>query len=218
MYRSLPNALTIARIAAVPIFAVLLVAEPEGAARAAAFAVFAFAAISDLLDGWLARRFKSESVLGRVLDPIADKLLAGVALLMLVANGTLEGVHVFAAAIILAREILVSGLREFLAALAASDRVAVTQLAKWKTVLQLVAIGVLIMGPGSPATLGPITDIGVGLLWAASALTIWTGTAYVWAGWDLIREHDQVQSTTAPGHQSADGTSDALEPTNRGDI
>ena len=120
-------------------------------ARWAAFAIFALASFTDWLDGHLARTWQQQSRFGAMLDPIADKLLVAAALLMLVADHTIAGAHVFAALIILSREILVSGLREFLATL--NVKVAVTAPAKWKTAIQMIAIGLLIAGPALPLRL-----------------------------------------------------------------
>lgn len=173
---NLPNALTLARIAAVPVFVALLYFLDGAAARWSAFAVFALASFTDWLDGYLARTLEQQSRFGAMLDPIADKLLVAAALLMLVADHTISGVHVFAALIILSREILVSGLREFLAAL--NVKVAVTTLAKWKTAIQMLAIGLLILAPALIAPAPWISQTGVGLLWIAALLTLWTGSDY----------------------------------------
>ena len=135
-----PNVLTYGRIAAVPVLAALLLYGGNGA-RWIAVAIYIVAAITDFLDGYLARLWKQQSALGRMLDPIADKVLVSVVLLALAADGILSGGHLWAAFIIIAREVLVSGLREFLMELRVS--VPVTQIAKWKTTAQLIAIGFL---------------------------------------------------------------------------
>ena len=132
---NLPNILTYGRIAAVPVVAGLLLWDSY-AARWAALAIFIIAAITDFLDGYLARLWKQQSSLGRLLDPIADKVLVAVVLLVLSSSPILYGGHLWAAIIILSREVLVSGLREFLGELQVS--VPVTRIAKWKTTLQLV--------------------------------------------------------------------------------
>jgi cardiolipin synthase (CMP-forming) len=121
-----------------------------------------------------------QSSLGRMLDPIADKLLVAASLLMLVADGTIASWSLWAAIIILCREILVSGLREFLAELKVS--VPVSQVAKWKTTLQLVAVGFLIAGPAGEGILPGTIRIGLLLLWAAAILTLYTGWDYLKAG------------------------------------
>ena len=174
-----PNLLTYGRIIAVPLVAGALLWNTD-ASRWAAFGLFALAAITDFFDGWLARAWQQQSALGRMLDPIADKLLVAGVLLMLTANGTIKGAHVWAAFIILLREVLVSGLREFLGQLRVS--VPVTWLAKWKTAIQLMAIGLLIVGPAAKAWLAQAVEIGLAGLWAAALLTLYTGYDYLRAG------------------------------------
>ncbi len=174
-----PNLLTYGRIAAVPLVAGALLWNTD-TSRWIAFALFAAAAITDFFDGWLARAWHQQSALGRMLDPIADKLLVAGVLLMLTANGTIQHAHVWAAFIILLREVLVSGLREFLGQLQVS--VPVTWLAKWKTAIQLVAIGLLIIGPAAEPYLAHAVDIGLAGLWAAALLTLYTGYDYMRAG------------------------------------
>ncbi len=177
---SLPNVLTYARIAAVPALVACLFFLKGDTARWAAFALFVAAAITDWLDGYLARAWEQQSTLGRMLDPIADKLIVGAALMMLVHDNTISGVTVWAAVIILCREILVSGLREFLAEL--NVKIHVTQLAKWKTAMQMVALAVLIAGPAADKIVPNITTAGLILLWIAALLTLWTGFDYLKAG------------------------------------
>jgi len=174
---SLPNVLTYARIAAVPAVLMFLMLMPAPAGRWWALAVYVAACITDYLDGYLARVWHQQSTLGRMLDPIADKLLVGITLLTLTADGTISGFHLGAAAIILCREILVSGLREFLAEL--NVRIHVTQLAKWKTTLQMIALGVLVAGPAGDQVIRGVTTIGFAMLWIAALLTIWTGYDYL---------------------------------------
>ena len=177
---SLPNILTYGRIAAVPALVAVLYFLEGDRARLAAFALFVVAGITDWLDGYLARIWELQSDLGRMLDPIADKLLVGAVLMMLVYDGTLHGPAIFAAIIILCREILVSGLREFLAEL--NVKIHVSRLAKWKTGLQMIALGVLLAGPAADKVVPGIVPIGVGLLWIAALLTLWTGYDYLKAG------------------------------------
>lgn len=153
----------------------LVMAAPAG--RWWALAVYVAACITDYLDGYLARVWHQQSNLGRMLDPIADKLLVGITLLTLTADSTISGIHLGAAAIILCREILVSGLREFLAEL--NVRVHVTQLAKWKTTLQMVALGILVAGPAGDQVIAGVTTVGFAMLWVAALLTIWTGYDYL---------------------------------------
>ena len=198
----LPNALTILRIVLVPVFAIAFVL-PGDAARIIAFLVFAAASVSDWLDGFAARKLKAGSDFGRMLDPIADKVLIAVAQMMLVAEGTFTQVKpngmlsllkLVPAIVILSREILVSGLREFLAGTRVS--VPVTVLAKVKTGAQMVAIGAMILtplanefAPGIPGT--SYTYVAYLLLWVAAALTVYTGVIYFKNGMAYIK----------PGHK-----------------
>ena len=176
---NLPNILTYGRIVAVPIVAGLLMWGGH-TARWAALAIYLLAAISDFFDGYLARKWKQQSSLGRMLDPIADKVLVAVVLLVLCADGILAGGHIWAAIIILSREVLVSGLREYLGELQVS--VPVTKIAKWKTAVQLVAIGFLIAGPAGDTVIPYTTALGIAMLWVAAGLTLYTGYDYFRAG------------------------------------
>ena len=180
MSTSLPNILTYGRIVAVPVLAGVLFFGTSDNARWLAFAIFVTACLTDWLDGYLARIWAQQSNLGRMLDPIADKLLVGATLLMLVYAGTIGGWSIWAALIILAREILVSGLREFLAEL--NVKVHVTQLAKWKTAMKFIALALLLAGPAAEAVLPGTTIAGVVLLWIAALLTLVTGYDYLKAG------------------------------------
>lgn len=175
----LPNILTYARIAAVPALVVCFYFDGD-MARWTAVAIFIAAAITDFFDGYLARLWSQQSSLGRMLDPIADKLLVAATLLMLASDETIWGVHLVAAVIIMCREILVSGLREFLAELQVS--VPVSELAKWKTTLQLMAIGFLLAGSAGDKVFEHTTNIGLAGLWAAAILTLYTGYDYFKAG------------------------------------
>jgi cardiolipin synthase len=180
----LPNLLTYARIAAVPVVAICLYFQevPRNGEwlRWVALTVFVAAAVTDILDGYLARKWGELSSFGRMLDPIADKLLVASCLLMLVHDGTIRGLSIFAAIVILCREILVSGLREYLAGL--NVRVEVTKLAKWKTTLQLIAVGFLLAGDAGDAIVPVVTPIGLSLLWISAILTLYTGWDYFRAG------------------------------------
>lgn len=186
---NLPNALTLLRIALVPVFAVAFVL-PGTPARLVAFLVFCIAGISDALDGLAARKLQASSDFGRMLDPIADKILVGVALMMLVAEGTVDQFNLthglasllklVPALIILTREILVSGLREFLAG--ADVSVPVTFFSKIKTTIQMVAIGAMILGPIADKVVPGAMAIAYVLLWIAAALTLYTGAIYLRAG------------------------------------
>ncbi len=183
---SLPNLLTYGRIVAVPLLVLSFYVEST-ASRWVSFAVFIAATISDFFDGYLARAWHQQSAIGRLLDPIADKLLVATALLLLVSDGTISGWSVLAAIVILTREISVSGLREFLAELRVS--VPVTTLAKWKTTMQMVAIGFLLAGPSGDkllryylADIGLFTYVGLLLLWISALITVYTGYDYFRAG------------------------------------
>jgi CDP-diacylglycerol--glycerol-3-phosphate 3-phosphatidyltransferase/cardiolipin synthase len=177
---NLPNVLTYARIVAVPALVACLLLIEGDAGRWAAFWLFVAAAITDWLDGYLARRLEQQSTLGRMLDPIADKLIVGAALIMLVHDRTIDGWSIWAAIVILCREILVSGLREFLAEL--HVKVHVTNLAKWKTGVQMVALAVLLAGSAGDKIVPNLSLIGITLLWVAAVLTLWTGYDYLKAG------------------------------------
>jgi cardiolipin synthase (CMP-forming) len=178
MLTTLPNLLTLSRIAAIPLVIVTFyLPAPYGPWIGCG--LFALAGFTDWLDGRLARLWKQQSELGRFLDPIADKLLVAAILFMLAALQRISPPTVFPALVILGREILVSGLREHLAAL--KVRVPSSRLAKWKTGLQMGAIGVLLVGDAGPAYL-PVTWIGELMLWAAAGLTLVTGYDYLRAG------------------------------------
>jgi cardiolipin synthase len=188
---SLPNILTLSRIAMIPLLAALLWWPGWEQGYLAAFVLYCLMGITDYFDGYLARSTGAVSRLGIFLDPIADKIMVVSVILVLTAMGVLRGpyvgdLHVVAGIIIVMREIAVSGLREFLGPLKVS--IPVSKLAKWKTTFQLVSLGALILGQGLP---GWNIDIGVrvinlphtvGLttLWAAAALTVITG-------WDYLR-------------------------------
>ncbi|HEY4835759.1 MAG TPA: CDP-diacylglycerol--glycerol-3-phosphate 3-phosphatidyltransferase [Bradyrhizobium sp.] len=197
---SLPNMLTYARIAAIPVVVGCIYAQSimDGPLwlRWVAVAVFIAAGVTDFLDGYYARIWDQHSAFGRMLDPIADKLLVASCLLMLAADGIIHGWTLWAAIVILCREILVSGLREYLAGLRVS--VPVTKLAKWKTTVQLVAIGFLLAGEAGDIAipivtpLGPIvTEIGLLLLWISAIVTIYTGWDYFRAGIRHLIEEDE---------------------------
>jgi cardiolipin synthase (CMP-forming) len=181
---ALANVLTYARILAVPAVVACLYWQNVLAGglwlRWLALAIFIAAGVTDVLDGYFARKWGEQSAFGRMLDPIADKLLVASCLLMLAADDTIRGWSLWAAIVILCREILVSGLREYLAELRVS--VPVTQLAKWKTTLQLVAVGFLIAGKAGDAVLPVVTPIGLALIWLSALLTLYTGWDYFRAG------------------------------------
>jgi cardiolipin synthase len=183
---NLPNMLTYGRILAVPLIVLCFFIEgtlqSTDFARWTAFFLFALASITDFLDGYLARIWNQTSNIGKMLDPIADKLLISVCLLLMAADTekTIAGWSLWAAIIILCREILVSGLREYLADLKVS--VPVTRIAKWKTTVQMLALGFLLAGPAGDKILPYTTQIGITLLWIAALLTIYTGYDYFRAG------------------------------------
>ena len=189
----LPNALTILRILLVPVFAITFVLHGD-AARIVSFIIFCVAGASDVLDGLAARRLRASSELGRMLDPIADKILVAVALMMLVASGGVVRFALVPALVILAREILVSGLREFLATAAVS--VPVTRLAKMKTVLQMVAIGAMILGPIVDKIIPGAVYFAHILLWIAAVLTVYTGFVYLRAGLAHVRTEPAPRTRT----------------------
>ena len=177
MTASLPNILTIARMAAlVPI--VFLLIDGDASARWAALAVFCVAAATDALDGWLARRMNVHSTLGRVLDPIADKVLVCGVIIVLTAT---SGVPVIAALVIVIREILVCGLREALAA--SSLTVGVTPLSKAKTVLQCLAIALVLVPDPALATAGLVA------MWLAALVTALSGMLHGHAAWRALTAH-----------------------------
>lgn len=192
MPTDLPNLLTISRIAAVPLLVLLAVLHLPWA-DIGACAVFSAAAITDYFDGKIARERQLTSAFGRMLDPIADKLLVGAALMLLAGLSRLSLLGLLAAIVILLREILVSGLREYLAGL--SVGLPVTRLAKWKTGVQMTALGVLLAGDSGAAVLGlgflPLGTLGEAMLWLAAALTMLTGWDYLLAG----LRHAEAQDT-----------------------
>jgi cardiolipin synthase len=183
MPTDLPNLLTLSRIAAIPLLVALATIRAPWADLAAC-ALFSAAAITDYFDGKLARERQQTSAFGRMLDPIADKLLVGAALMLLAGMGQLSASGLLPAIVILLREILVSGLREYLAGLAVG--LPVTKLAKWKTGFQMGALGTLLAGDSGAAVLGltflPVSLIGELMLWTAAVLTMITGWDYLQAG------------------------------------
>ncbi len=200
MLTDLPNVLTLSRIAAIPLMVVLAALRLPWADMAACV-VFSAAAITDYFDGKLARDRRQTSDLGRMLDPIADKLLVGAALMMLAGTDRLHWGGLYPATVILLREILVSGLREYLAGIRIG--LPVTQLAKWKTGFQMGALGTLLAGGDGAATIGlgflPVDAIGEAMLWVAAILTLLTGWDYLIAGLrHAARAPDPGRSRPAP--------------------
>ena len=181
MLSSLPNLLTLSRIFAVPLLVALLWG-PGVAATLAAFIVFCVAGATDYFDGYLARARGTVSKLGVFLDPVADKIMVVATIVMLIHVGTIHGLAIIPALIIILREIIVSGLREFLAGLQVS--LPVSALAKWKTAFQMIALGALILAGASRALVPWLPVFGIGLicLWLAAGLTIITGYDYLRVG------------------------------------
>lgn len=181
MINSLANKLTLSRIAAIPAILILLAID-NGWAAWLALILFVAAGVTDLLDGYMARRDNQVSAIGQFLDPIADKLLVAAVILFLVANGQISGNAIWPAVVILMREVAVSGLREFLAGVRVS--IPVSQLAKWKTFLQIVALSFLIVGRYAPSGIAA-TAIGDVCLWVAGVLTVFTA----WDYWRASERH-----------------------------
>ena len=187
----IPNYLTIGRIIIVPIF-VFTYYLPGFYGDVIAFALFVLASFTDFLDGLLARMYKEESKLGELLDPIADKIIVVTALLLLVMDQTIKNYEVIAAIIILTREILISGLREFLAK--GKIKLPVSNLAKLKTFLQMFSISLLLLGDTGNKILNfqdyNAQTIGIILLWLSAFLTLYTGYDYLRKGIDHAISED----------------------------
>jgi CDP-diacylglycerol--glycerol-3-phosphate 3-phosphatidyltransferase/cardiolipin synthase len=191
MKLKIPNILTIGRIIIVPIF-VLTLYIPGFLGDLNPFFLFVIASFTDYLDGFLARMFKEESKLGELLDPIADKILVAAALILLVMNGTIKNYEVIAAIIILTREILISGLREFLAK--GQIAMQVTSLSKLKTFIQMISIAILLTGEIGNKIINfqdyNAQTIGIVLLWLSAFLTLYTGYDYLRKGIDHAINED----------------------------
>jgi cardiolipin synthase len=197
MPTDLPNLLTLSRIAAIPLV-VALAALRYPAADLAACVVFSLAAVTDYFDGRIARERRQISAFGRMLDPIADKLLVGATLMVLVGEERVSAWGLYPAIVIMLREILVSGLREYLAGVRASIGLPVTRLAKWKTGFQMGALGTLLAGDSAAWFLHlsflPVSGIGEVMLWVAALLTLVTGWDYLMAG----LRHAAAPTSAAP--------------------
>jgi cardiolipin synthase (CMP-forming) len=196
MLTDLPNVLTLSRIAAIPLMlALVAVGTPWG--DLSACIVFSLAGITDYFDGKLARSRRQQSNLGRMLDPIADKLLVGATLMVLVGQHRLSAWGLYPSIVIVLREILVSGLREYLAGIRIG--LPVTRLAKWKTGFQMGALGTLLAGDTAAPLIGlgalPVSLIGEAMLWFAAALTLATGWDYLTAGWRHASTPDAAGSS-----------------------
>lgn len=180
---TLPNLLTLSRIFAVPILVALLW-DSAWLGYICAFVLYCIVGLTDYLDGYLARSQGTVSKLGIFLDPIADKIMVASVIVMLIFTRDIESWHVIAAIVILLREIIVSGLREFLAGLSVS--VPVSQLAKWKTAIQMIALGALILAGavqhGGWVDFAWVESVGLVSLWVAAGLTMITGWDYLRAG------------------------------------
>ena len=180
MLTGFPNLLTLSRIAVIPLIIATFYIESH-IGNWIGLAVFVYAGVTDFFDGYLARVLAQQTALGKFLDPIADKLLVGSLLVMLVAFDRIPGLAILPAIVILCREILVSGLREFLAGVEIS--MPVSRLSQWKTTLQMVMLGFLLVGPAGPMFGNfSTTEIGVIGLWIAAILTLITGYDYLRAG------------------------------------
>ena len=193
MLTNIPNLLTLSRIASIPLLVgVFYIGAPLG--NWLGLGILIFAGATDFFDGYIARAMQQQSLLGKFLDPIADKLLVASLILMLVAFDRIPGIAVLPAVVILCRELLVSGLREFLAG--AQVSLPVSRLAQYKTTLQMVMLGFLLVGSAGPM-FGPFstTDIGVAGLWIAAMLTLVTGYDYLQAGLRHVDEMDKEASS-----------------------
>ena len=191
MLKKIPNILTIGRIIIVPFF-VIAFFLPGFYGDIIALILFIVASFTDFLDGMLARMMEQESKLGELLDPIADKIIVAAALILLVMNGTIKNYEVIAAIIILTREILISGLREFLAK--GRIKLPVSNLSKLKTVIQMVSIGLLLSGETGNKIINfqdyNAQTIGIILLWLSAFLTLYTGYEYLRKGIDHAISED----------------------------
>ncbi len=190
MQWTLPNILTFARIIMIPIIAGLFFC-PNSWGGWAALGVYTLACITDFFDGYLARIWKQESAFGKFMDPMADKLLIAVLLMMLIGFDRLTGLWIIPAILILFREILISGLREFLGP--SNIKLPVSLLAKWKTTIQMFALGFLIVGETGKSVLPQTLEVGRVGVTIAAILTLITGYQYLKAGLDHIKTMDQSQ-------------------------
>jgi CDP-diacylglycerol--glycerol-3-phosphate 3-phosphatidyltransferase len=181
---NLANILTLGRLALLP-FIVLLLFIPANWAASAALALYVVGAITDWLDGYIARKYNKVTEFGTFLDPISDKVFVSTIMIMLIATDRIEGVWVVLAILILTREFIVSGLREFLGP--KEIKLAVSPVAKWKTTLQMLAIGLLIIGP---FIFGGVI-IGLLVLTLATITTLYTGWDYLKIGWEHMKEKDE---------------------------
>jgi cardiolipin synthase len=186
MLTTLPMTLTLSRIIAIPVVVALFYVQGDYV-RYIACAIYTAAAVTDYFDGYFARAWQQQTKLGRIFDPIADKLLVAATILMLVAVGRIGGWDVLPALVILCREVLVSGLREFLAEIN-KHNLPVSRLAKWKTGIQMTALGFLIVGDAAPTAWFPVFLVGQVGLWVAALLTLITGYDYLAEGLKHVGE------------------------------
>jgi cardiolipin synthase (CMP-forming) len=186
MLTTLPMTLTLSRIIAIPVVVALFYVQGDWI-RYVACAIYTAAAVTDYFDGYFARVWQQQTKLGRIFDPIADKLLVAATILMLVAFGRIAGWDVLPALVILCREVLVSGLREFLAEINRHN-LPVSRLAKWKTGIQMTALGFLIVGDAAPTAWFPVMLVGQVGLWVAALLTLITGYDYLAEGLKHVGE------------------------------
>ena len=190
---ALPNWMTIMRIAITPLIAILIWIDEPAYGYQLALVLYTIASVTDYIDGYMARRLRVESPLGEMLDPIADKLLVAAVLFALASVTSSGWVFLAPALIILIREFMISGLREFLAKQNVSAPV--TRLAKWKTTAQILALGFLMGAPGFPNF--PFAhEIGITLLWLAAILTVQTGSGYLINAVKHVTESDQTTKRT----------------------
>lgn len=187
---NIPNVLTLSRVIAAPLTAIIFLILPRPMADLVAFALFTLAAVTDYFDGWLARKWGQISGFGRMLDPIADKAM------VVIAGGVLMMLHPYdwrvliPVAVILLREVLVSGLREYLKG---AEILSVTTLAKWKTTMQLFAIGLILLGGGLSGGMGEgVLTAGFAALWIAAMMTAITGWDYFAKGIAYIRNQEDA--------------------------
>jgi cardiolipin synthase len=205
----LPNLLTLSRVLCIPFIVICFYVEGFWA-HLAATVLFVVACITDFFDGYFARQWKQVSAFGRFLDPVADKLLVSTIVLMLAGTGEIGGVHLVAATILLAREIMVSGLREFLSEM--QLRVPVTKYAKWKTAMQMLSISCLLCSAMFP-DINTLKDVGLVSLWLAVIMTVFTGARYLKFG--IVKIADSGGGSTGScGGDDANDKSDDRSCTN----
>ena len=214
---TIPNLLSVIRVLAAPCVALAFVVFERPEADQIAVLIFAGAAATDYLDGFLARSLDQESAFGRMLDPVADKAMVIIALAIIIALYDMEWPIMIPAVLIILREVLISGLREFLG----DVKLAVTRVAKWKTTVQMIAIGLLLVrGALTPdpaaepirSALGKVLEpmgigagaLGLALLWVAAWFTIVTGVDYFRKGLPHIREKDGQAPTAVAATVAAE--------------